>query len=78
MSFPPSPPPHADWSLGPALAVADAYGAMTANRPYRGAYAPEQALAEPRRCACVRFDPVVALERVLVTDPTLTGGVSVA
>jgi len=59
--------------------VADAYGAMTANRPYRGAYAPEQALAEPRRCAGVRFDPaVVALERVLVADPTLTGGVSVA
>ena len=41
------------------VAVADAYAAMTAGRPYRDARAPEHALAELRRCAGSQFDPVV-------------------
>ncbi len=62
------------------IAVADAYGAMTTKRPYREAYAPALALRELRRCAGTQFDPAVvaALERVLVADPTLTGGEGVA
>ena len=41
------------------VAVADAYAAMTAGRPYRAARAPEQALDELRRCAGSQFDPAV-------------------
>ena len=41
------------------LAVADAYEAMTAARPYLPAREPEQVLAELRRCAGTQFDPVV-------------------
>ena len=41
------------------VAVADAYAAMTAGRPYRAARAPEQALDELRRGAGSQFDPVV-------------------
>ncbi len=42
------------------LAVADAFDAMTSNRPYRRALTDEQALAEVDRCAGTQFDPVVA------------------
>ncbi len=41
------------------IAVADAYGAMTTDRPYRAARAASRALAELRRCAGVQFDPAV-------------------
>ena len=41
------------------VAVADAYAAITAGRPYRAARAPEQALDELRRGAGTQFDPVV-------------------
>jgi diguanylate cyclase (GGDEF)-like protein len=41
------------------VAVADAYAAMTAGRPYRAARAPQEALAELRRCAGSQFDPAV-------------------
>lgn len=41
------------------LAVADAYEAMTADRPYRKALSDEQAVAELKRCAGTQFDPVV-------------------
>jgi diguanylate cyclase (GGDEF)-like protein/putative nucleotidyltransferase with HDIG domain len=37
--------------------VADAYDAMTSERVYRGRVAPEQAIAELRRCAGSQFDP---------------------
>jgi diguanylate cyclase (GGDEF)-like protein len=52
------------------IAVADAYGAMTSERPYRQAGAPTWALAELRRCAGTQFDPAVvtALEQVLAAD----------
>ncbi len=55
------------------VAVADTYGAMTTDRPYRQACAPAEALAEVRRCAGGQFDPVVvdALDRILAADPAL-------
>ena len=47
------------------IAVADAFDAMTTNRPYRPAMARDDAVAELRRCAGTQFDPVCveALER---------------
>ena len=47
------------------IAVADAFDAMTTNRPYRGAMSREDALAELHRCSGSQFDPacVEALER---------------
>ena len=47
------------------LAVADAYDAMTSQRPYRGPCTREEALAEVERCAGSQFDPRVA--RVFLT-----------
>jgi len=42
------------------LAVADAFDAMTSDRPYRRALTREQALAEVDRCAGTQFDPEIA------------------
>jgi len=42
------------------LAVADAFDAMTSNRPYRPAMPVEEARQEIRRCIGTQFDPVVA------------------
>ena len=42
------------------VAVADAYDAMTRDRPYRAAMRHEEAVAEIRRLAGLRFDPAVA------------------
>jgi diguanylate cyclase (GGDEF)-like protein/PAS domain S-box-containing protein len=39
------------------LAIADAYDAMTSDRPYRRAMSYEAALAEIKRCAGTQFDP---------------------
>jgi hypothetical protein len=41
------------------LAVADAYEAMIADRPYRAGMAPADARAELQRCAGSQFDPAV-------------------
>ena len=41
------------------LAVADAFDAMTSNRPYRQALPLTSALAEVRECAGSQFDPAV-------------------
>jgi HD-GYP domain-containing protein (c-di-GMP phosphodiesterase class II) len=41
------------------LAVADAYEAMTADRPYRAAMSADDARAELLRCAGTQFDPTV-------------------
>ncbi|MEE9284901.1 MAG: HD domain-containing phosphohydrolase, partial [Dehalococcoidia bacterium] len=41
------------------FAVADAFDAMTSDRPYRAAFAPEQALAEILRNSGSQFDPAV-------------------
>jgi diguanylate cyclase (GGDEF)-like protein/PAS domain S-box-containing protein len=55
------------------VAVADAFGAMTTNRPYRDACSPLLALAELRRYAGTQFDPevVTALEHQLTARPLL-------
>ena len=47
------------------IAVADAFDAMTSNRPYRAAMTREDAMAELERCSGTQFDPacVEALER---------------
>ncbi len=52
------------------LAVADAYEAMTADRPYRAGMPPEDARTELRACAGSQFDPVVvdAFIRALASD----------
>ena len=41
------------------LAVADAYDAMTSDRPYRRALSQARAIAELERCAGTQFDPDV-------------------
>jgi hypothetical protein len=41
------------------IAVADAYGAMTAERPYRAAFSPSDAVKELRANAGSQFNPVV-------------------
>src|SRR3954447_18820496 len=51
------------------VAVADAYDAMTTDRPYSRARTPETAVAELRRCAGTQFDPeIVALFAQLVAE----------
>jgi putative nucleotidyltransferase with HDIG domain len=42
------------------LSLADAFDAMTTDRPYRRAFEVERALAEIRRCAGTQFDPQLA------------------
>ncbi|MCD6231692.1 HD-GYP domain-containing protein [Candidatus Aerophobetes bacterium] len=39
--------------------VADAYQAMTSNRPYRKAFSKEKAIDELKRCAGTQFDPEI-------------------
>ncbi|MTI81105.1 MAG: diguanylate cyclase [Firmicutes bacterium] len=39
------------------LSIADAYDAMTSNRPYRQAMTSEQAIYELRKCSGTQFDP---------------------
>jgi len=41
------------------LAVADAYDALTSDRPYRTAMSTEEALDEIKRCMRTQFDPVI-------------------
>jgi diguanylate cyclase (GGDEF)-like protein len=41
------------------ISVCDAYAAMTADRPYRGAMPADDAIAELQRCAGSQFDPAV-------------------
>jgi putative nucleotidyltransferase with HDIG domain len=42
------------------LAIADAFDAMTSDRPYRRALTREEALGEVDRCAGTQFDPRIA------------------
>lgn len=57
-----------DWSglriprVARALAIADVYHALTSERPYRRAYAPQQARLEIERMAGVHFDPEMVLQ----------------
>lgn len=53
------------------LTIADAFDAMTSDRPYRKAMSCEQAIAELRRCAGSQFDPVLVerfIEAYLARD----------
>jgi putative nucleotidyltransferase with HDIG domain len=49
------------------IAVADAYQAMTEDRPYRRALPPEQALGEMRKCSGTQFDPRVVQALIQIT-----------
>ena len=42
------------------LAIADAFDAMTSDRPYRRALTRAEALAEVERCSGTQFDPAIA------------------
>jgi HD-GYP domain-containing protein (c-di-GMP phosphodiesterase class II) len=55
------------------ILAADAYEAMTADRPYRAAQSREHALRELRAHAGTQFDPfvVAALERHLTGAPAV-------
>ena len=44
---------------GRILAVADAYSAMTLDRPYHKGLSPREAVAEMRRCPGTQFDPAI-------------------
>jgi len=41
------------------LAIADAYDAMTSDRPYRKALSQEEAVKELKRCGGTQFDPAL-------------------
>ncbi|HJW75102.1 MAG TPA: HD domain-containing phosphohydrolase [Thermoleophilia bacterium] len=45
--------------LARILGVADAYSAMTSDRPYRMGMSPQEAIAELRACAGSQFDPAL-------------------
>jgi putative nucleotidyltransferase with HDIG domain len=46
--------------LGKILCVADAYDAMTSDRPYRSSMGDEAALREIEKCKYTQFDPEIA------------------
>jgi HD-GYP domain-containing protein (c-di-GMP phosphodiesterase class II) len=50
------------------LAVADAYDAMTSDRPYRKAMSHAEAVAELRRCAGTQFDPELVERFIALLD----------
>jgi putative nucleotidyltransferase with HDIG domain len=58
------------------LAVADAFDAMTSERPYRQAMSKGEALEELRRCIGTQFDPVVttAFVKTLVAEAARNEG----
>lgn len=45
--------------MGRIIAVADAFDAMTSERPYRSARTQEEAIAELKRCSGSQFDPII-------------------
>lgn len=50
------------------LAIADAYDAMTSDRPYRKALSHAEAVAELDRCAGTQFDPVLVKKFLEILD----------
>jgi HD-GYP domain-containing protein (c-di-GMP phosphodiesterase class II) len=59
------------------LAVADAYEAMIADRPYRDGLQPESAREELIRCAGTQFDPAVVEAFLAALDVPPTQGPAV-
>ena len=57
------------------IAVADAFDAMTSDRPYRAAMSVAQGIQEIRRCAGTQFDPVI-VAAFLKTAGTVTAQAS--
>lgn len=57
------------------ISVADAYDAMTSNRPYRRTMTQQEAIEELRRCAGDQFDPkiVEAFASALAKQESVTG-----
>jgi HD-GYP domain-containing protein (c-di-GMP phosphodiesterase class II) len=56
--------------LARILLVADAYDAMTSDRPYQPPLSPDQALTELQRCAGSQFDPRV-VDAMVATEATV-------
>ena len=58
------------------MAVADAFDAMTSDRPYRPAMPAEEALREIKRCVDTQFDPVVtgAFLKISSSLPVIKNG----
>lgn len=54
--------------LAKIIAVADAYDAMTSNRPYRKAFKKEEALNELKRCAGTQFDKSIVEKLILLAQ----------
>jgi putative nucleotidyltransferase with HDIG domain len=65
--------------LARVLSVADAFEAMTSDRPYRSARTIEEALEELVRCSGTQFDPrvVQAFEEVMSETPVFEEGIDV-
>ena len=58
------------------LAVADAYDAMTSNRPYRQAMPVKDAVEELKRCAGIQFDPYLIEEFIAMLEENKKNGIS--
>jgi len=58
------------------MAVADAFDAMTSDRPYRPALPMEEALGEIKRCTDTQFDPMVARAFIKISNslPVIKNG----
>ncbi len=58
------------------LAVADAYDAMTSNRPYRQAMPVKDAVEELKRCAGIQLDPYLIEEFIAMLEENKKNGIS--
>jgi diguanylate cyclase (GGDEF)-like protein/putative nucleotidyltransferase with HDIG domain len=60
------------------IAAADAYAAMTADRPYSSARTPQEAMAELQRCAGSQLDPRVVAALLAVLGPAVRSALRAA
>lgn len=56
------------------LAIADAYDAMTTDRPYRKALSPEEAFDELRQCGNTQFDPNLVERFIAIAQANRSAG----